>query len=75
MVAELGAENVDALMGYSWRDNVDGIRRVLPKVHARLVSGSIMGAAAKLGVRHQSIRRTFEALGLTFEPDKRGRRS
>jgi hypothetical protein len=74
-VAELGPDNVRALIAHRWRDNVDGVRRVLAKVHARIATGSIMAAADALGLRHQSLRETFESLGLVFDRNERRRSS
>jgi hypothetical protein len=65
-VEELGAANVQALTQRAWADNIDGLRRVAPKLLARMEAGSVLGAAKRLGIRHQSLHETFDALGLQF---------
>jgi hypothetical protein len=65
-VEELGARNVQALVQRTWTDNIDGLRRVAPKLLARMEAGSVLGAAKKLGIRHQSLRETLDSLGLEF---------
>lgn len=65
-VDELGATNVQALVQRTWPDNIDGLRRVAPKLLARMEAGSVLGAAKRLGIRHQSLRETLDSLGLVF---------
>jgi hypothetical protein len=69
-VAELGEQNVEALIAHHWRDNVAGIRRVLDKIHARIGAASTAEAADALGITRQSFSGTLDALGLVFDSDR-----
>jgi hypothetical protein len=66
-ITELGEANVEALKAYRWRDNLDSIRRVLDKLHARLESDSTAEAARRLGITRQSFSETLDGLGLVIE--------
>lgn len=65
-IAELGAANVQALIDHDWRDNIAGIRRVMPKLHARIVAETTAEAAAAVGVKPQSFWGTLTTLGLVM---------
>jgi hypothetical protein len=72
-ITELGAANVQALIDYQWRDNIAGIRRVMPKLHARIVADSTAEAAAAVGVKPQSFWDTLTTLGLVLtDPSPKG---
>jgi len=65
-VEELGEENVQALIEYGWRGNIDGLRRVAPKLDAVLKAGGLVAAAKLLGISHQALSETLSAIGLRF---------
>jgi hypothetical protein len=72
-ITELGAANVQALIDYQWRDNIAGIRRVMPKLHARIVAETTAEAAAAVGVKPQSFWDTLTTLGLVLtDPSPKG---
>jgi transcriptional regulator of acetoin/glycerol metabolism len=70
-ITELGASNVQALIAHTWHDNIAGIRRVMTKLHARIVAESTAEAAAAVGVKPQSFWDTLDGLGLVFADPRR----
>jgi hypothetical protein len=63
-VAELGAENVAGLMEYAWPQNLDDVRRQMPRLRALLEQGTLRGAARVLNVSPQAVREALERIGV-----------
>jgi hypothetical protein len=68
-VAELGPENVAGLMEYAWPQNLDDVRRQLPRLRAFLEQGTLRGTARVLNVSPQTVREALERIGVRVRPE------